>query len=139
MRKGLFIKLAVSNIKRNKGTYIPYMITCICCIAMTYMMFFVTQSKDLSVQVPDSAMVTSIMFLGIAVIYIFSFIFLLYSNNFVMKRRQKEIGLYNILGLEKGHIMKMMAVETLFTSVISIIGGIAVGDSGKQAGSFAAS
>lgn len=132
MRKGLFIKLAVSNIKRNKGTYIPYMITCICCIAMTYMMFFVTQSKDLSVQVPDSAMVTSIMFLGIAVIYIFSFIFLLYSNNFVMKRRQKEIGLYNILGLEKGHIMKMMAVETLFTSVISVIGGIAVGILGSK-------
>lgn len=132
MRKGLFIKLAVSNIKRNKGTYIPYMITCICCIAMTYMMFFVTQSKDLSVQVPDSVMVTSIMFLGIAVIYIFSFIFLLYSNNFVMKRRQKEIGLYNILGLEKGHIMKMMAVETLFTSVISIIGGIAVGILGSK-------
>lgn len=132
MCKGLFIKLAVSNIKRNKGTYIPYMITCICCIAMTYMMFFVTQSKDLSVQVPDSVMVTSIMFLGIAVIYIFSFIFLLYSNNFVMKRRQKEIGLYNILGLEKGHIMKMMAVETLFTSVISIIGGIAVGILGSK-------
>lgn len=132
MRKGLFLKLAVSNIKRNKGTYIPYMITCICCIAMTYMMFFVTQSKDLSVQVPDSAMVTSIMFLGIAVIYIFSFIFLLYSNSFVMKRRQKEIGLYNILGLEKGHIMKMMAVETLFTSVISIIGGIAVGILGSK-------
>lgn len=132
MRKGLFIKLAVSNIKRNKGTYIPYMITCICCIAMTYMMFFVTQSKDLSVQVPDSAMVKSIMFLGIAVIYIFSFIFLLYSNSFVMKRRQKEIGLYNILGLEKGHIMKMMAVETLFTSVISIIGGIAVGILGSK-------
>lgn len=132
MRKGLFIKLAVSNIKRNKGTYIPYMITCICCIAMTYMMFFVIQSKDLSVQVPDSVMVTSIMFLGIAVIYIFSFIFLLYSNNFVMKRRQKEIGLYNILGLEKGHIMKMMAVETLFTSVISIIGGIAVGILGSK-------
>lgn len=132
MRKGLFIKLAVSNIKRNKGTYIPYMITCICCIAMTYMMFFVTQSKDLSVQVPDSAMVTSIMFLGIAVIYIFSFIFLLYSNSFVMKRRQKEIGLYNILGLEKGHIMKMMAVETLLTSVISIIGGIAAGILGSK-------
>lgn len=132
MRKGLFIKLAISNIKRNKGTYIPYMITCICCIAMTYMMFFVTQSKDLSVQVPDSAMVTSIMFLGIAVIYIFSFIFLLYSNSFVMKRRQKEIGLYNILGLEKGHIMKMMAVETLFTSAISIIGGIAVGILGSK-------
>lgn len=132
MRKGLFIKLAVSNIKRNKGTYIPYMITCICCIAMTYMMFFVTQSKDLSAQVPDSAMVTSIMFLGIAVIYIFSFIFLLYSNSFVMKRRQKEIGLYNILGLEKGHIMKMMVVETLFTSVISIIGGIAVGILGSK-------
>ena len=61
MRKGLFLKLAVSNIKRNKGTYIPYMLTCICCIAMTYMMFFVTQSKDLSEMVPNSAIVTSIM------------------------------------------------------------------------------
>lgn len=123
MRKGLFFRLAVSNIRRNRGTYIPYMLTCIFCISMMYMLFFITQNPNLVNTVPCFLIVKTILFMGIIVIGIFSFIFLLYSNSFLVKRQQKELGLYNILGMEKGHIKKMMIAETLMTSVISMIAG----------------
>lgn len=132
MRKGLFFRLAVSNIRRNRGTYIPYMLTCIFCISMMYMLFFITQNPNLVNTVPCFLIVKTILLMGIIVIGIFSFIFLLYSNSFLVKRRQKELGLYNILGMEKGHIKKMMIAETLMTSVISMIAGILVGILGSK-------
>lgn len=132
MRKGMFLKLVFDNIKRNKGTYIPYMIMCIFCISMTYMMFFITQSPDLDQAVPSAEEVSIIIFLGIWIIVIFSVIFLMYSNGFLMKRRQKEIGLYNILGMEKSHISKMLCMETILTSVISLAAGILVGILGSK-------
>ena len=132
MRRGMFLKLAADNIKRNRGTYIPYMITCICTIAMMYMMLFITQSPDLSTAVPSAQEVSMIMFLGAWVIAIFSTIFLLYSNSFLMKRRQKELGLYNILGMEKKHISRMMCLETVITSLCSFAGGILVGILGSK-------
>ncbi len=52
----------------------------------------------------------------LALFGIFCFIFLLYSNSFLMKRRQKELGLYNILGLEKKHISRVMMLENLFSA-----------------------
>ena len=71
-------------------------------------------------------------FIGVGIIIIFSFIFLLYSNSFLMKRRQKELGLYNILGLEKRHISIVMSMETVITSLISLAGGILVGILGSK-------
>lgn len=115
MRSGLFAKLAVTNIKKNRGTYIPYMITCMGCIAMLYIMLFIMANPDLG-KMRGGGDISMIMVMGIVVVGIFSFVFLLYSNSFLMKRRQKEIGLYNILGMEKGHIAKMMFLETAVTT-----------------------
>lgn len=126
MHSSLFARLAVTNIKKNRGTYIPYMITCIGCIAMLYIMLFITANPDMTAMHGGND-IKSIMWLGIIVVGIFSLIFLLYSNSFLMKRRQKEIGLYNILGMEKGHIARMMLVETVLTSVISMVCGILTG------------
>lgn len=126
MRSGFFVKLAVTNIKKNRGTYIPYIISCIGCIAMLYIMLFIMANPDLG-KMRGGSDIAAIMIMGIIVVAIFSFVFLLYSNSFLMKRRQKEIGLYNILGMEKGHIAKMMLMETLKTSVISIVCGILAG------------
>ena len=58
---------------------------------------------------------------------IFSVIFLFYTNSFLIKRRKKEIGLYNILGMEKRHIGKMMLYETLMIGVVSLSAGLALG------------
>ena len=107
------------------------MLTCIGCIAMMYMMFFIVQSPGMDT-LPGGSNLQSIVSLGVIVICIFSFIFLLYSNSFLMKRRQKELGLYNILGMEKGHIAKMLFWETVYTSVLSFIVGILVGILGSK-------
>lgn len=131
MRSGFYSRLAVTNIIKNKKTYIPYMLTCIGCIAMMYMMFFTVQSPGMDT-LPGGSNLQSIVSLGVIVICIFSFIFLLYSNSFLMKRRQKELGLYNILGMEKGHIAKMLFWETVYTSVLSFIVGILVGILGSK-------
>ena len=101
MRKGIFSKLAVQNIRNNKSTYIPYMITCIFCIAMIYMMEFLRDCPTLDQAVRHAAEVRMILSTGEVVVVIFCVIFLIYSNSFLMKRRQKEIGLYTILGLKK--------------------------------------
>lgn len=95
MRKGIFSKLAVQNIRNNKSTYIPYMITCIFCIAMIYMMEFLRDCPTLDQAVRHAADVRMILSTGEVVVVIFCVIFLIYSNSFLMKRRQKEIGLYN--------------------------------------------
>lgn len=131
MRNGLFARLAAVNIKKNKSTYIPYMLTCMVSIAMFYMMLFINQNKGMN-SIPHSADVKMIITMGIVVIGIFSFIFLMYSNSFLMKRRQKEMGLYNILGMEKNHISRMMFLETVISSAISFVGGIFLGILGSK-------
>lgn len=64
---------------------------------------------------------------AVEVVMVFSVIFLFYTNSFLMKRRKKEVGMYNILGMGKAHIAKMFFVETLITSSVSIGAGIAGG------------
>ena len=76
MRKGLFVRLALTNIRKNRGTYIPYILTCICCIAMLYMMLFIQANPGME-KVPGGSDIGMIMWLGIFVVGVFSCIFLL--------------------------------------------------------------
>ena len=132
MHKGIFSRLAKQNIRNNKSTYLPYMITCIFCIAMIYMMEFLRDCPTLDQAVRQADEVRMIVFTGEIVVEIFCIIFLIYSNSFLMKRRQKEIGLYNILGLERNHIGIVMFLETIITSIGSLAGGIAAGIIGSK-------
>lgn len=132
MHKGIFSRLAKQNIRNNKSTYIPYMITCIFCIAMIYMMEFLRDCPTLDQAVRQADEVRMIVFTGEIVVEIFCIVFLIYSNSFLMKRRQKEIGLYNILGLERNHIGIVMFLETIITSIGSLAGGIAAGIIGSK-------
>ena len=132
MHKGIFSRLAKQNIRNNKSTYIPYMITCIFCIAMIYMMEFLRDCPTLDQAVRQADEVRMIVFTGEIVVEIFCIIFLIYSNSFLMKRRQKEIGLYNILGLERNHIGIVMFLETIITSIGSLAGGSAAGIIGSK-------
>ena len=132
MHKGIFSRLAKQNIRNNKSTYIPYIITCIFCIAMIYMMEFLRDCPTLDQAVRQADEVRMIVFTGEIVVEIFCIIFLIYSYSFLMKRRQKEIGLYNILGLERNHIGIVMFLETIITSIGSLAGGIAAGIIGSK-------
>lgn len=91
-----------------------------------------THCPTLDQAVRQADEVRMIVFTGEIVVEIFCIIFLIYSNSFLMKRRQKEIGLYNILGLERNHIGIVMFLETIITSIGSLAGGIAAGIIGSK-------
>lgn len=126
MNKFFYPKLAVNNIKKNSKTYIPYMLTCIGTIMMFYNICFLVVAKDIEI-VQDSGSLRQVMLLGAIVIGIFSLIFLFYTNSFLIKKRKKEFGLFNILGMEKKHISKIIFFETLITSAITLTVGILSG------------
>ena len=126
MRKGLYLRLAYLNIKNHSETYIPYMFSGAGCIAFLYIMLFLLASPD-TPNIRGGSTVRSLLSIGLGVMGVFSLIFLLYSNSFVMKRRQTEFGLYNILGMEKRHISQMLLAETLITGAASLSAGILAG------------
>ena len=123
MNKFLYPKLAWMNIKKNKQTYMPYILTCIGTMMMFYVMHAISLNDGL-LNMPNSMSLQSILSMGVVVILIFSVIFLLYTNSFLIKRRKKELGLFNVLGMEKKHIAWVLFFETLFTSLISLAFGL---------------
>ena len=131
MRKFFYPKLAAMNIWKNRRVYVPYILTCICNIAMFYMMFYMNANPDLAT-VPGREVLATIMFLGVVVMGIFSLIFLCYSNSFLIKRRKKEFGLYNVLGMEKRHIRWTLCWEMAYVVVISYVVGFALGIMGSK-------
>ena len=126
MNKAFYPKLAISNLKKNHQTYIPYLIACIMTIVMYFIMESLSRNEGLK-EIRGSAVLISFLAFGTFVIAVFSCILLFYTNSFLMKRRKKEIGLYNILGMEKKHIAFMMFFETLFTYLISMSAGLFLG------------
>ncbi len=126
MSKFFYGRLAFSNLKKNSGLYLPYILAAIGTGAMYYIMGAI--SKDEGIQkMPGSMDIKLILGLGCGVIAIFAVIFLFYTNSFLMKRRKKEFGLFNILGMEKRHIGKMMFWEMLMVAGVSIVCGIVAG------------
>lgn len=118
--------MAAGNLVRNRRFVFPYLLTGLITVAMFYNMTFLAFHKEIN-NMPGGATIPTIMSLGTGVVGIFAVIFLLYTNTFLMKRRQKEIGLYNILGMSKGHIALVMLWETFYTCLITIAGGLLLG------------
>ena len=122
----IYSRLAFTNIKNNKTLYMPYIISGMVMIAMFYVMMFLNNSKGLG-KVPGAEILGDIMGLGCGIIAIFSYIFLFYTNSFIIKRRKKEVGIYNILGMEKRHIARVLIIETLTVALAAIVSGIIAG------------
>lgn len=119
-----YLKLALTNIKKNGKIYFPYLITSIFTVMMFYCVKFLGGDNGLR---KDSESAAMMMNLGVYVVIIFSVIFLLYINSFLMKNRKKELGLYNILGMEKRHVMLIIFFETLIVYLISLGFGVLTG------------
>lgn len=126
MSKFFYFKLAITNIKKNTKTYIPYIIASILTISMFYIICSLGNNPNISKACGTDSM-KYILFLGTWVCGIFAIIFLFYTNSFLMKRRKKEFGLYNILGMEKKHISIIVLCETLIISTISLSLGLILG------------
>ncbi len=122
----LYGKLAITNIKKNKLLYIPYIISGIIVISFVYMMSFMQLNKGIDT-VYGARTVKAMMSLGVWIVLIFSYIFLFYTNSFLIKRRKKEFGVYNMLGMEKRHVSRVFALESIIVALISIVSGLIVG------------
>lgn len=123
MKRGFYEKLAFTGIKKNKKLYTPYILTCIGMVMMTYIISFLASSDTLR-NMRGGTEIQGFLGLGFGVMSVFSLIFLFYTNSFLLRRRKKEFGLYNILGMGKKNLAVVLMWESLFIAGISIVCGI---------------
>lgn len=126
MAKGFYCKLALTNLGKNRKFYFPYMLSCILMVMLHFVLCSLTYT-DTWESIPSSGLLYSILTLGCCVVEIFALILLFYTNGFLMKRRKREFGLYNVLGMEKRHIGRVLFWETLFAFTASILIGLGLG------------
>lgn len=126
MKKGFYRRLAWTGIKNNRKLYIPYILTCMGTVMMCYIISFLGTSSTFAA-IKGGETVQTFLGMGFGVMAVFSLIFLFYTNSFLIRRRKKEFGLYNILGLGKRHLAKVMILETLIIAGITISGGLFFG------------
>ena len=125
MRRFFYFRLALQNIRNNKKTYIPYILTVIGTVLMYYSFQCMADNPGIQ-DLRGGTVVAMIMGLGTFVIALFAVIFLFYTNSFLIKQRKKEFALFNILGMEKRHLGRILLWETLIVAAV----GIAVGFGG---------
>ena len=126
MKLEFFPKLAMDGIRKKKRLYTPYILACIGMVAMLYIITFLSQSPLIQSARGGTSACLAMEF-GSWVIAVFSCIFLFYTNAFLIRRRKKEFGLYNILGMEKRHIGVILFWETLITALLALAAGLALG------------
>lgn len=126
MRIGFYPKLAWTGIKKNKRLYLPYILTCIGMVMMFYIITFLCTS-DILDHMTGGAMMRETLGFGVGVIGVFALIFLFYTNSFLTKRRKKEFGLYNILGMDKRNISVVLLFESVIITVFALVGGLFAG------------
>lgn len=126
MKMGFYFKLALTNIKKNYRFFIPRILTESGLLGCFFIIFTLAQDERLS-KVRGGSYLPMIMSFGSVVISILSFILVLYANSFLMKQRKKEFGLYNVLGMEKKHVGRVLFSESLISSVSAIVLGEILG------------
>ncbi len=127
MKFSLYPKLAFDGIRKNKRLYIPYILTCVGMIMMYYIIAFMCNNEAFESLPMGKRTIEMTMTLGGWVIAIFALIFLFYTNSFLIRRRKKEFGLYNILGMKKANLGIIMLWETIIIAAISLVMGLSLG------------
>lgn len=126
MRAGFYRRLAWNNIKKNIDLYLPNILAGMGLTAVFYILSAIAQDKKLR-EIPGGSYLSTIMPLGVVILAVLSLILILYTNSFLMKQRNREFGLYNVLGMEKRHIGKILFWETAISSLFVLLGGLAGG------------
>ena len=127
MKRGFYYSLARDGMKKNRKMYLPYLLTCIGMVMMLYIVLYLQNSEAANSLVSGIRTTNLTMGLGAVVITVFSVIFLFYTNSFLMRRRRREFGLYNMLGMSKSNICRILAWEVFLTFVIAVTAGLALG------------
>lgn len=124
MAKAFYLKLAVANIKRSREIYIPHFLATAIISGVFFLICGLVSSDGLT-NLPSGVTAQTIFSAGIFLFAVFSVIFMLYINGFLMKRRKREFGLYGVLGLSKRHIGRMLVWENVLVLGLGVVCGIA--------------
>lgn len=126
MNRKMFFKLAGNNIRKNKNVYFPFILMGATMICVFYMMYAIELQADMA-DLRGGAVLGTVLDLGVKVTGFLSVLIVFYTNSFLMKKRTSEIGLYNILGLEKKHIRRMLTMESAIVVFTCIASGLITG------------
>ena len=122
----IYRNLARNAMGKNKIIYVPYIISSMMMILITYIIAAISRDRYLR-QVAGGATLQQIMIVGVPIMYVISFFFLFGVSRFVIKQRKKELGVYCVLGMQKKHIIRVQFLENLYTYLISAISGTVIG------------
>lgn len=126
MNRGFYSKIALQGIRKNLRLYFPYILTGIVMVMMVYIIFFLSGLEALQ-HIKGGGSLRIALPLGGYVVSIFSLLFMFYSNSFIIRQRNREFGLYNILGMDKGNLRKITLLEGSFVGGFSIVLGLILG------------
>ena len=121
MKTALSPRLAWDGLRKYKRLFTPYLLTCICMVMMFYILSFLGSPETCALLPRGSNTTGKILNLGSFVIFVFSAIFLYYTNSFLVRRREREFGLYNVLGMNKRNLARIVTWESLITAVLSLV------------------
>ncbi|UJA30621.1 FtsX-like permease family protein [Clostridium sporogenes] len=127
----MYSKIALKNIKKSYKDYTIYFLTLILAVCIFYSFNSIDSQKALTdIKSSGGSYVSKLMDFMSAVSVFVSIILgslILYANNFLIKKRKKELGIYMILGMGKRKISKILVTETSIVGVISLIAGLIIG------------
>lgn len=126
MKLGFYFGLAKDGIRKNSKMYTPYILTCIGMVMMYYIIMAL-QTDEAVLKMRGGSNMTMVLGFGGWVIAIFACIFLFYTNSFLIRRRKKEFGLYNILGMGRRHISLILLCESIIVAVVALALGLFCG------------
>lgn len=127
MKTAVHTRLAIDGIKKNSRLYVPYILGGAVMSGISYIMHYLSSDRILDSVKKGVATLGAFLPLAAWIIAIFSVIFLFYANSFIIKRRSRELGLYNVLGMDKKNIAKVMAIESVAVAIMSIGAGLVFG------------
>ena len=126
MKRGLYARLAWTGMRKNRRLYLPYLLSCAGMVLMFYILMGLSGSPVLQ-EMAGGGSSGLILRLGSAVMAVFAVIFLFYTHSFLIRRRRREFGLYNVLGMGKGNIARILLWETVITYGLTTLAGLFLG------------
>ncbi|MDY3730945.1 MAG: FtsX-like permease family protein [Candidatus Choladocola sp.] len=125
-RKNIYARLACTGIVKNYRMYVPYLLTCIGMVMMHYILYFLMESEQIAAMKGGDTLQTMLSY-GSGVFCIFAVIFLFYTSSFLIRSRKREFGLYNILGMDKRNLARILIWENVIVAFLSFLGGLFCG------------
>ena len=127
MKTLFYPRLAWDGLRKNRRLAWPYLLTCVCMVAMMYILCFLASDGVVALLPRGRSSVQMILTLGQLVMLLFSLIFLFYTHSFLLRRRAKEFGLYSVLGMSRRNLARVVTWESLITALLSLAGGLLLG------------